>query len=95
MLLPVQPRRRHRIDQRRVRAYLKRLPDFDDIEAEKKALDYAQQSGNLDDPQSRFLEADNSRAWSISISDSREASLTEDIVQLSAIIRQGGVIRCD
>jgi hypothetical protein len=30
-----------------LRAYLKRLPDFDDVEAEKKALDYAQQSPNL------------------------------------------------
>lgn len=30
-----------------LRAYLKRLPDFDDIEAEKKALDYAQRSPNL------------------------------------------------
>ena len=30
-----------------LRAYLKRLPDFDDVEAEKKALDYAQRSGNL------------------------------------------------
>jgi hypothetical protein len=27
--------------------YLKRLPDFDDAEAEKKALDYAQQSRSL------------------------------------------------
>jgi len=30
-----------------LRAYLKRLPDFDDVEAEKRALDYAQRSGNL------------------------------------------------
>ncbi len=30
-----------------LRAYLKRLPDFDDVEAEKKALDYAQRSPNL------------------------------------------------
>jgi uncharacterized protein DUF6880 len=30
-----------------LRAYLKRLPDFDDVEAEKKALDYAQRSHNL------------------------------------------------
>ena len=30
-----------------LRAYLKRLPDFDDLEAEKKALDYAQRSRNL------------------------------------------------
>jgi hypothetical protein len=30
-----------------LRAYLKRLPDFDDVEAEKKALDYAQRSRNL------------------------------------------------
>ena len=30
-----------------LRAYLKRLPDFDDLEAENKALDYAQQSPNL------------------------------------------------
>jgi len=30
-----------------LRAHLKRLPDFDDIEAEKKALDYAQRSHNL------------------------------------------------
>ena len=30
-----------------LRAYLKRLPDFDDIEAEKKALDYVQSSGKL------------------------------------------------
>jgi hypothetical protein len=30
-----------------LRAYLKRLPDFDDLEAEKKALDYAQRSQNL------------------------------------------------
>jgi hypothetical protein len=30
-----------------LRAYLKRLDDFDDVEAEKKALDYAQQSQNL------------------------------------------------
>jgi hypothetical protein len=30
-----------------LRAYLKRLPDFDDVEAEKKALDYAQRSQNL------------------------------------------------
>jgi hypothetical protein len=30
-----------------LRAYLKRLPDFDDVEAERKALDYAQQSSNL------------------------------------------------
>ncbi len=30
-----------------LRAYLKRLPDFDDMEAEKKALDYAQQSRSL------------------------------------------------
>lgn len=30
-----------------LRAYLKRLPDFDDVEAEKRALDYAQQSPNL------------------------------------------------
>jgi hypothetical protein len=30
-----------------LRAHLKRLPDFDDIEAEKKALDYAQRSRNL------------------------------------------------
>ena len=29
------------------RAYLKRLPDFDDVEADKKALDYAQMSRNL------------------------------------------------
>jgi uncharacterized protein DUF6880 len=27
-----------------LRAYLKRLPDFDDVEAEEKALDYAQKS---------------------------------------------------
>jgi len=30
-----------------LRAYLKRLPDFDDAEAEQKALDYAQRSQNL------------------------------------------------
>lgn len=30
-----------------LRAYLKRLPDFDDVAAEKKALDYAQRSRNL------------------------------------------------
>jgi hypothetical protein len=30
-----------------LRAYLKRLPDFDDVEAEKKALDYAEMSRNL------------------------------------------------
>ena len=30
-----------------LRAYLKRLPDFDDVEAEKRALDYAQRSSNL------------------------------------------------
>ncbi len=30
-----------------LRAYLKRLPDFDDVEAEEKALDYAQRSHNL------------------------------------------------
>lgn len=30
-----------------LRAYLKRLPDFDDVEAEKKALDHAQRSRNL------------------------------------------------
>jgi Family of unknown function (DUF6880) len=30
-----------------LQAYLKRLPDFDDIEAEKRALDYAQRSRNL------------------------------------------------
>jgi hypothetical protein len=30
-----------------LRAYLKRLPDFDNVEAEKKALDYAQRSRNL------------------------------------------------
>ena len=30
-----------------LRAYLKRLPDFDEIEVEKKALDYAQRSPNL------------------------------------------------
>jgi hypothetical protein len=30
-----------------LRAYLKRLPDFDDLEAEGKALDYAQRSRNL------------------------------------------------
>ena len=30
-----------------LRAYLKRLPDFDDVEAEEKALDYAQGSQNL------------------------------------------------
>jgi len=30
-----------------LRAYLKRLPDFDDVEGEKKALDYAQRSRNL------------------------------------------------
>ena len=30
-----------------LRAYLKRLADFDDVEAEKKALDYAQRSRNL------------------------------------------------
>jgi hypothetical protein len=30
-----------------LRAYLKRLSDFDDVEAEKKALDYAQRSQNL------------------------------------------------
>jgi hypothetical protein len=30
-----------------LRAYLKRLPDFDDIEAERKALNYAQPSRNL------------------------------------------------
>jgi len=30
-----------------LRAYLKRLPDFDDVEAEKKALDYAQRVRNL------------------------------------------------
>lgn len=30
-----------------LRAYLKRLPDFDDVEAETKALDYAQKSQNL------------------------------------------------
>jgi hypothetical protein len=32
---------------RHLRAYLKRLPDFDDMEAEKKALDYAQRARNL------------------------------------------------
>ena len=31
---------------RHLRAYLKQLPDFDDIAAEKRALDYAQQSRN-------------------------------------------------
>jgi hypothetical protein len=30
-----------------LRAYLKRLPDFDDVEAEEKALEYAQRSRNL------------------------------------------------
>ncbi|CAA7615632.1 conserved hypothetical protein [Magnetospirillum sp. LM-5] len=30
-----------------LRAYLKRLPDFDDVEAEDKALDHAQQAPNL------------------------------------------------
>jgi hypothetical protein len=30
-----------------LRAYLKRLPDFDDVEAEEKALDYVQRSPNL------------------------------------------------
>lgn len=30
-----------------LRAYLKRLPDFDDVAAEEKALDYAQRSRNL------------------------------------------------
>jgi hypothetical protein len=30
-----------------LRAYLKRLPGFDDVEAEEKALDYAQRSRNL------------------------------------------------
>ncbi|HLO75026.1 MAG TPA: hypothetical protein VK196_01050 [Magnetospirillum sp.] len=30
-----------------LRAYLKRLPDFDDVEAEEKALDYAQRSRSL------------------------------------------------
>jgi hypothetical protein len=30
-----------------LRAYLKRLPDFDEIEVEKKALDYAQRSPNV------------------------------------------------
>jgi hypothetical protein len=30
-----------------LRAYLKRLPDFEDIEAERKALDYAERSPNL------------------------------------------------
>lgn len=30
-----------------LRAYLKRLPDFEDVEAEEKALDYAQRSRNL------------------------------------------------
>jgi hypothetical protein len=30
-----------------LRAHLKRLPDFDDLEAEKKALDYAQRTRNL------------------------------------------------
>jgi hypothetical protein len=30
-----------------LRAYLKRLPDFEDLEAEKKALDYVQRSRNL------------------------------------------------
>ena len=30
-----------------LRAYLKRLPDFDDIEAENKALDHAKRFGNL------------------------------------------------
>ena len=30
-----------------LRAYLRRLPDFDDVQAEKKALDYAQRSQNL------------------------------------------------
>jgi len=30
-----------------LRAYLKRLPDFEDVEAEKRALDYAQRSRNL------------------------------------------------
>jgi hypothetical protein len=30
-----------------LRAYLKRLPDFDDVEAEEKALDHAQRSRNL------------------------------------------------
>ena len=32
---------------RHLRAYLKRLPDFDDVAAEEKALDYAQGSRNL------------------------------------------------
>jgi Family of unknown function (DUF6880) len=32
---------------RHLRAYLKGLPDFDDVEAEKRALDYAQRSRNL------------------------------------------------
>src|SRR4029077_873365 len=30
-----------------LRAYLKRLPDFADVEAEEKALNYAQRSQNL------------------------------------------------
>lgn len=30
-----------------LRAYLERLPDFDDVKAEKRALDYAQRSPNL------------------------------------------------
>ncbi len=32
---------------RHLRAYLKRLPDFDDLEAEKRALDHAQQSKSI------------------------------------------------
>jgi Family of unknown function (DUF6880) len=35
------------LSSRHLRAYLKRLPDFDDVEAERKALDYAQRSRNL------------------------------------------------
>jgi hypothetical protein len=30
-----------------LRAYLKQLPDFEDVDAERRALDYAQRSGNL------------------------------------------------
>lgn len=35
------------LSSRHLRAYLKRLPDFDDVAAEKKALDHAQTSRNL------------------------------------------------
>ena len=35
------------LSSRHLRQYLKRLPDFDDVKAEQKALDYAQRSPNL------------------------------------------------